>query len=204
MNPARSDSKPPVDPPAKEWPAQEFQYTAQYLEPGLANRLLHTFWSELDWLQHHIRMFGRRLAEPRLTAWLGDPGAVYRYSGVQREPDCRHPELAALRDRLEVDVGSPFNSVLCNAYRDGRDAMGWHRDDEPELGDEPVIASISLGADRRFLLKPDDGGPVCELSPAHGSLIVMRGRSQRDWKHAIARTRKPVGLRINLTFRQIF
>ncbi len=112
--------------------------------------------------------------------------------------------LAALRDRLRKELGVPFNSVLANLYRDGRDAMGWHSDDEPELGAEPVIASLSLGAARRFVLRRRDDHAVKQtLVLAPGSLLVMRGACQRDWQHALPRTAKPVGPRLNLTFRHI-
>ncbi len=101
------------------------------------------------------------------------------------------------------DVGAAFNSVLCNAYRDGEDAMGWHSDDEPELGMNPVIASVSLGAPRRFRVRPAAGGASIGADLGHGSLLVMTGRSQRDYRHAVTRTRRPVGWRINLTFRWV-
>jgi alkylated DNA repair dioxygenase AlkB len=149
-------------------------------------------------------MFGRWVDSPRLSCWIGDPDARYRYSGQTFEPHPWPQVLLPLRVRLRKELGIDFNSVLANLYRDGRDAMGWHSDDEPELGAEPVIASVSLGAARRFVLRRRDDHTVRNaflLEP--GSLLVMRGSSQRDWQHALPRTAKPVGPRINLTFRHV-
>ncbi len=149
-------------------------------------------------------MFGRLVDSPRLSCWMGDPQAAYRYSGVRFTPVPWLPALAAVRERLQLETGHAFNSVLLNRYRDGRDCMGWHSDDEPELGPQPLIASLSLGATRRFLLKhrarPEVRACV-ELQ--HGDLLLMGGDTQRHYRHALPRTARPVGERINLTFRQI-
>lgn len=142
--------------------------------------------------------------QPRLSAWYADPGVCYRYSGIRLEDRPWHPRLAELRERLEAELGVSFNSVLCNAYRDGQDAMGWHADDEPELGTRPVIASLSLGHARTLRLRPRTGGPSTGHFLESGSLLLMEGRSQADWQHAVPRTRRASGLRINLTFRRIF
>ena len=176
-----------------------------WLAPEDAQALQQQLTETLPWSIHRIRLFGRWVDSPRLSCWIGDPQAVYRYSGQTFAPHPWTQALAALRDRLREELGVPFNSVLANLYRDGRDAMGWHSDDEPELGAEPVIASLSLGAARRFVLRRRDDHAVKQvlvLEP--GSLLVMRGVSQRDWQHALPRTAKPVGPRINLTFRRIF
>jgi alkylated DNA repair dioxygenase AlkB len=114
--------------------------------------------------------------------------------------------LTQVRTRLEHTTGAAFDSVLANLYRDGKDAMGWHADDEPELGPAPVIASLSLGATRRFAFKPKAGneeGARLSIVLPHGSLLVMRGATQANYLHAIPRTRRPVGARINLTFRRV-
>nr|WP_043290844.1 alpha-ketoglutarate-dependent dioxygenase AlkB [Pseudoxanthomonas spadix] len=158
----------------------------------------------ISWETHRLRLFGRWVHAPRLSCWIGDPGAVYRYSGRTFAPQPWPHALLPLRQRLREELGVDFNSVLANLYRDGRDAMGWHSDDEPELGPEPVIASLSLGAARRFVLRRRDDHAVKQalvLEP--GSLLVMRGASQRDWQHALPRTARPGGPRINLTFRRI-
>jgi alkylated DNA repair dioxygenase AlkB len=182
---------------------QAFEYQPEYLNPRHADRLLRRLWNELEWQRYAIRLFGRLVQQPRLTAWCADAGVLYTYSGLTLESAPWHPALAALRTRLQRDCGAGFNSVLANAYRDGRDSMGWHADDEPELGDCPIIASVSLGAERRLLMRPRQGGASQRLNLAHGSLLLMRGRCQADWLHSLPRTRKPVGPRINLTYRQV-
>ena len=190
------------------WDPEAFSYHESFLGRDEADKALAMLWSELEWRQEAITLFGRRVMQPRLIAWYGDPGARYAYSGLTLEPLAWHPLLAELRARLESFIGCPFNSVLANAYRDGRDSMGWHRDDERELGPEPTIASLSLGAERRFLwraVRRHGEGPARSegMTLAHGSLLVMKGRSQSDYQHALPKTRRPCGLRVNLTFRNI-
>lgn len=185
-----------------------FQYVEGFLAGSEADSLLTVLWKELQWSQREITLFGRRVMQPRLVAWYGDPAATYGYSGLRLQPLAWHPGLQALREKLEQFAGNPFNSVLANAYRDGSDSMGWHSDDEPELGLEPLIASLSLGAERAFLvrsrIRSEQGGPRSQrLVPAHGSLLVMRGSSQRLYQHAVPKTRRPVNLRINLTYRLV-
>jgi alkylated DNA repair dioxygenase AlkB len=185
-----------------------FTYTERYLARREADAALATLWRELRWERREITLFGRRIMQPRLVAWYGDSGASYRYSGLALKPLPWHPLLLELRRRLENDLGASFNSVLANAYRDGSDSMGWHSDNEPELGPEPVIASLSLGAERPFRIRPSGTErrktvAAERLLPAHGSLLVMRGPSQALYQHALPKTRKPVGLRINLTYRLV-
>ena len=131
-------------------------------------------------------MFGREVDSPRLSCWIGDPEAVYTYSRTRFVPHPWPASLLPLRERLSDELGVAFNSVLANLYRDGRDRMGWHSDDEPELGPRPVIASVSLGATRRFSLKPRAGGASRHLDLPHGSLLVMAGDTQAAWRHALA------------------
>lgn len=158
-----------------------------------------------------IRLFGREVASPRLSCWIGDAGASYVYSRTRFEPRPWPPALRALRTRVEHACGARFNSVLANLYRDGNDAMGWHSDDEPELGTAPVIASLSLGAERtlRFRRKRARGaaatpGDTLALRLPHGSLLRMSGDAQQLYQHALPRTRMRIDARINLTFRRIF
>jgi alkylated DNA repair dioxygenase AlkB len=151
-------------------------------------------------------MFGKEVPQPRLTAWYGDPAAQYTYSGLTWEPRPWTPTLLDLRRRLEAATDARFNSVLLNYYRDGRDSMGWHADNEPELGAAPAIASLSLGASRRFRLRPYRGGlthPSFSLDLPTGSLLLMRGPTQQHWQHELPKTARPVGPRLNLTFRWI-
>lgn len=151
-------------------------------------------------------LFGRSVAVPRLVAYHGDPGCAYRYSGQTYEPAAWTPGLARLRALLEHRTGLRYTGVLANFYRDGRDSVGWHADDERELGPHPddvAIASLSLGATRRFVLRHRTSGARRALALADGSLLVMRGRTQRDWRHALPKTRAPVGARLNLSFRVV-
>ncbi|NOT88960.1 MAG: alpha-ketoglutarate-dependent dioxygenase AlkB [Lysobacter sp.] len=169
-----------------------------------ADALFDALLTGVAWEVHRIRMFGREVDSPRLSCWIGDPGAAYTYSRTRFDPHPWSPALRSIRTRLRDMLGIDFNSVLANRYRDGRDAMGWHSDDEPELGLRPVIASISLGATRRFGLKPRvEGGRRLALDLPHGSLLVMGGDTQTRYRHALPRTARAVGERINLTFRRI-
>jgi alkylated DNA repair dioxygenase AlkB len=158
----------------------------------------------IPWEVHRIRLFGRDVDSPRLSCWIGDPGTGYTYSGAHFEPNPWPVALRAIRARLAGELRIDFNSVLANLYRDGRDSMGWHSDDEPELGAQPVIASLSLGATRRFVLKHRSDPPrKFALELPHGSLLLMRGATQANYRHALPRTSRQIGPRINLTFRQI-
>ncbi len=181
----------------------EFQYIENFVDLAEASRLLQTLYTELRWEQQEIRLFGRKIPQPRLSCWYGDADAEYAYSGLRLAPLPWHPELSRLRRVLQGTLQHPFNSVLANAYRNGRDSMGWHADDEKELGTEPLIASLSLGACRRFLLRARRGNQTMGLALQHGSLLLMRGTSQLHYRHSLPKTSKSVGLRINLTFRQI-
>lgn len=160
--------------------------------------------AEIPFAQRPIRMMGRTIMQPRLSAWIGDPGTAYTYSGVLNEPAAWPPALHALRARVSERSAEAFNSVLCNLYRDGRDSMGWHADAERELGPEPVIASISLGASRRFQLRHRrDSNDRMELELHDGSLLIMRGALQQHYRHAVPKQAAATEPRLNLTFRRI-
>lgn len=183
----------------------EVAYCRNWLQAEVANALLRAVRDEVAWAQHHVRLFGRMLPSPRLSAWIGDAGAAYTYSRVRHEPLPWTPSLLDLRSRLRTQFGVDFNSVLANLYRDGRDSMGWHADDEPELGPAPVIASVSLGATRQFRFRSRDPEKPESLKVAleHGSLLWMAGATQQRYQHAIDKTCAAVGERINLTFRVV-
>jgi len=169
-----------------------------------ASRLFVELRGGIGWQQEEILIFGRRRLVPRLVAWHGDPGATYVYSGTEHRPRPWTPQLEAIRDRASALTGAVFNAVLLNLYRDGRDGMGWHADDEPELGRNPVIASVSLGAERRFCLRHRRHRQLkTDLPLPHGSLLCMSGTTQHHWLHALPKTSRPAGERINLTFRHI-
>lgn len=179
-------------------------YEPGFIDAGRTRGLNDRLSGELDWRQRTIFMFGRETNQPRLVAWYGEPGIRYTYSGKTLEARGWHPELEHLRDRLTDRCGICFNSVLCNLYRDGADGMGWHSDDEPELGPRPCVASLSLGGRRRFVLRRRGARDErMELIPEPGSLIVMDGDIQDHWQHAVPKTARPVAPRINLTFRRI-
>jgi len=185
-------------------PDSGVHYLPGWLPALEADRLYRTLQDGVSWQVHRIRLFGHWVDSPRLSCWMGDVDAHYRYSGADFAPWPWLPALLPLRERLQQDCRSRFNSVLLNRYRDGRDSMGWHSDDEPELGERPVIASLSLGAPRRFLLRRrDDHSDKREFLLGNGDLLVMAGHSQRDWQHALPKTARPLGERINLTFRRV-
>lgn len=157
----------------------------------------------IDWRQENITLFGRTHAMPRLTCWMGEK--PYRYSGLTHPAAPITSAVRQILDRAERLSAARFNGVLLNLYRDGRDSMGWHADDEESLGPEPVIASVSLGAVRRMRFKPK---PHISAEPfgidlPSGSVLVMRGQTQANWLHAITKTARPVAPRINLTFRMM-
>lgn len=165
---------------------------------GVLERLTRT----VVWSQETARIMGREVAIPRLTAWYGEAG--YRYSGIDHPPQPWLADLLALRNTCEALAGTSFNAVLLNLYRTGRDSVAWHRDAEPSLGPDPVIASISLGAVRRFVLRhAHDRALEVTLDLPHGSVLVMGPGCQRHWLHALPKTARPVGARLNLTYRRI-
>jgi len=180
-----------------------FSLDPEFLAPEESRQLLSSLWSQLQWSQYEITLFGRTVAQPRLSAWYGEPEASYRYSGLQLEPLPWHPILFDLKKRVEAALAHQFNSVLANAYRSGKDSMGWHSDDEPELGAKPLVASLSLGAERRFLVRRKGESRSMGFWLGNGSLLLMKQGCQENYLHALPKTRKPSGLRINLTFRQI-
>ncbi len=193
-----------IDGTSSDLPGAELCLLPGWLGSCEADALVGDLLEQVQWEAHRIRMFGREVESPRLSSWIGDAGARYRYSGVSFEPRQWIPSLRQLRSRLTNELATEFNSVLANRYRSGSDCMGWHSDDEPELGVQPVIASISLGATRRFLLKHrHDSSIKTGFELEHGSLLVMRGDTQHCYRHSLPRTARPIGERINLTFRKI-
>jgi alkylated DNA repair dioxygenase AlkB len=176
----------------------------QFCDVADADRWFARLHDEIVWERHHLRIFGREVASPRLSSWVGDADAVYRYSGTRFEPHAWTPALAELRDWLFIQAAESCNSVLCNLYRDGRDSMGWHSDDEAELGAEPMILSFSFGGVRRFRLRHRKQPHLrLELDLPSGSLLRMAGATQQFYRHDLPKTARPVAARINLTFRRI-
>jgi alkylated DNA repair dioxygenase AlkB len=166
-----------------------------------ADRLFARLMDVIDWRCETARIMGRIVAIPRQTAWYGD--GTYNYSGIRNDPAPWIEELLEAKGVAEQCAGTKFNSVLANKYRDGRDSVAWHADDEPAMGANPVIASISLGAVRRFRMRHKaDRGQSVAIDLPHGSCLVMAGTTQRFWQHQLPKTARAVGPRINLTFRQ--
>jgi len=190
-------------PRSLDLPDADIRYLPAAFTPAEADELFADLRDGISWRQEEVVIFGRARLVPRLVAWHGDPGARYTYSGVAHEPLPWTPVLQAVRSRVESLSGHRYNSVLLNLYRDGRDGMGWHADDEPELGRDPVIASVSLGATRRFRLRHRRRRDTVPLDLGHGSLLLMQGPTQHHWVHAVPKTSRPVGERINLTFRRV-
>jgi alkylated DNA repair dioxygenase AlkB len=192
----------PTEPLRLDLPDADVRLWPQAFPPDEADERFSALRSRIDWRQEDILVCGQRRRVPRLVAWHGDPGTTYTYSGTAHEPLPWTVELQSIRARVEALSGYRYNSVLLNLYRDGRDGMGWHADDEAELGRDPVIASMSLGATRRFCLRHRRHKDLkLDLLLPHGSLLCMGGATQHRWVHALPKTCRPVGERINLTFR---
>ena len=187
-------------------PDAEIRYFPTFFTPSKADFLLDQLLRTIEWKQNTIKMYGKENPVPRLEAWYGDKGKSYAYSGIKMEPRPWTDDLLFIKKSIEAKAGVIFNSVLINYYRNGQDRVAWHSDDEKELGRNPIIASVSLGAERNFKLrhkhyKLNDQKEQIILN--HGSFLLMEGTTQHNWMHEIPRTAKPIGPRINLTFRII-
>ncbi|MGN6437378.1 MAG: alpha-ketoglutarate-dependent dioxygenase AlkB family protein [Agriterribacter sp.] len=160
--------------------------------------------TNIAWKQEAITMFGKKVMQPRLTALYGDAGKAYRYSGITMHPLPWSRELMEIKIRVEELCGHKFSTALLNYYRNGQDSMGWHRDNEKELGKNPVIASVSFGAERIFQFRHHkEKSNVQSVLLTHGSLLLMQGTTQHCWYHQLPKTKVSMGERINITFRQI-
>ena len=185
-------------------PDGDVVFHSAFVPPADADRLLADLLATSAWRQDAIRLYGGAVPLPRLTAWHGNPGAAYTYSGIPNDPVPWTPALLDVKRLVEPVCGVVFNGVLLNRYRTGRDSVSWHSDDEPEFGDDPVIASVSLGGARTFQLRHKTRpGLRAAVGLTHGSLLVMRGGTQPHWVHRVPKTAKPVAERINLTFRVV-
>jgi alkylated DNA repair dioxygenase AlkB len=178
-------------------PQAGYRHFPSYLADTTADVLLGWLRESVDWRSERIRILGKSVAVPRLVAWYGDPGVCYRYSGVEHVAGGWPSQLCSVRDLLRREWSAGFNFVLINRYRDGSDSMGWHRDDEPELAGP--IASLSLGATRRLRVRVEGGTGSIALDLSHGALLCH----ERHLPHALMKTRRPVGERINLSFRTV-
>ena len=185
-------------------PDARLVYDPNFLSRPYADALLSTLLGEAPWRQDEITLFGKTFPQPRLTALYGNNGKSYTYSGIQMRPMAFPSFMLDIKQRVEEASQHNFTTCLLNLYRDGNDSNGWHADNEKELGKNPVIASVSLGTPRVFHIKHRrDKVQRYRLTLGHGSLLVMAGPMQHHWLHQVPKSRKPLGKRINLTFRTI-
>jgi alkylated DNA repair dioxygenase AlkB len=182
----------------------EVFFFPQFFSKKDSNALLQDLFANIPWKQEPIKIFGKEVMQPRLTAWYGDEGKAYSYSGITMQPLAWTNSLQQIKTAIEIKTGLLFNSALLNLYRDGKDSMGWHRDNEKELGPNPSIASVSFGGSRVFKLRDyNNKSSVLAIELTHGSLLLMKGATQHYWEHQVAKTSKQVAPRINITFRDI-
>lgn len=184
-------------------PDAEVYFAPQFMSKEESDVYYERLMEEVNWQQESIKLFGKQLPMPRLTAWYGDKS--YTYSGLHNKPQPWLPVLQELKEKVEQASGHQYNSVLLNLYRTGHDSMGWHADDEAELGQEPNIASLSFGGERRFSFKHKSRKDLKphSINLSHGSLLLMQGPTQRHWLHHVPKTTRIVEPRINLTFRYV-
>jgi alkylated DNA repair dioxygenase AlkB len=187
-------------------PDAKIQYFPDFFSHATSDQMIRNLIQNIEWRQNTIEFYGKRSLVPRLEAWYGDTGKSYSYSGIRMDPIPWTEELLEIKLAVEKSTKLPFNSVLVNYYRDGNDRVAWHSDDEKELGRNPVIGSISFGAERKFKLRHKDykkNGYKAEIKLENGSLLLMKGETQHHWMHEIPRSSHPIGPRVNLTFRFI-
>ena len=191
-------------PNGQPMPDAEVSLATSLFTPEESDQLFQDLLAEIHWTQETIRIYGKLIPIPRQMAWHGDSGSAYAFSGLALTPHPWIPLLNRIRARVQEAANTEFNSVLLNHYRSGADSMGWHADNEPELGPNPVIASVSFGGTRRFLLR-NIANPAlrAEVPLTSGSMLLMAGHTQHAWHHHVPRTAREVPPRINLTFRTI-
>jgi alkylated DNA repair dioxygenase AlkB len=198
------------DPPADEPrellgdPLSSAEYFPDFLPRSEAEALLAGLVAQLTWSRPTISFYGRTSLIPREVSWIAEDGLTYGYSGISTNPQRWPTILSPIRKQVEERSRTVFNSVLVNRYRDGNDTVGWHSDNERELGSCPVIASLSLGATRRFCFRNRVTKKTVDVNLESGSLVIMSGRCQLDWEHRIPRDKSVLGERLNLTFRTVF
>ena len=175
-----------------------------FLSEAASNKLFSTLSDKLAWSEETIKMYGKPIKVPRLVCWYGDDGIEYRYSGINHVGLPWTPELLQIKTQIEQYTKYQFNSVLGNYYRNENDSMGWHSDNEKELGNLPCIASISLGEERIFKIRNKKTGEILEVLLTNGSLLIMSGNFQNEWQHSIPKVKTHKDPRINLTFRFIY
>lgn len=178
-------------------------YSPYFIEGAEALQMFQTMKSNFPWESNQLKLFGKTFDVPRKEAYFADTGKTYGYSGKRLTLNPWNALLLDLKTKIESEVNHSFNACLANFYRDGNDSNGWHADNEPELGRQPIIASLSFGAKRKFRLKHNETRETVNFDLTHGSLIIMAGKCQEYWKHEIPKQKKVKEARINLTFRKI-
>mgnify|MGYP003396773155 FL=1 len=193
-----------LDPIPLHLPDAEIMYYPAFFDKKEADEIYEELMNSIPWQQDEITVYGKNHLQPRLTALYGNEGKSYSYSNIKMEPHPWNLLLQKIKLKIESTTGTTFTTVLLNHYRDGKDSNGWHADNEKELGINPTIASLSFGAERNFQLKHNSNKELRKsIVLEHGSLLLMKGSTQHFWKHQIPKTAKPIGPRINLTFRFI-
>jgi alkylated DNA repair dioxygenase AlkB len=187
-------------------PDAEVALFPEFFQLKESDQFFQKLFNQTNWRQEKIRVYGKSFDLPRLTAWYGDPGKAYSYSGISMQPDLWTETLLNIKKMVDGAAGVRFNSVLLSLYRTGQDSLSWHQDDEPELGENPVIASVSFGDTRAFQFRHKVKKELSTVSIelTHGSLLIMKGQTQRFWVHQVPKTSRRVAARINLTFRVIY
>ncbi|CAM3610062.1 putative alkylated DNA repair protein [Flavobacterium saliperosum S13] len=194
----------PKDKITFDLPDADIEYYPDFVSETEALSLFHKLLDEIPWQQDNITVFGKTHQQPRLTALFGKEGKPYSYSNISMHPHPWNELLTKIKLKVEKTTGHTFTSVLLNLYRDGKDSNGWHADNEKELGQNPIIASVSFGEKRTFQLKHNTIKEAKQsIVLENGSLLLMKGTTQHYWKHQIPKTTKPINQRINLTFRTI-
>lgn len=181
----------------------QVEYYPNWLSAKHASHLMQYFVEKLQWYQPTVSLYGKEMKIPRLQAWYGEPDTQYEYSKHEMHPLPWDKRLFKLKQACENVCGAQFNSVLANFYRNGNDSMGMHADDEPELGEQAIIASVSLGQARRFTFKHKASKESQRVLLEHGSLLIMKGNTQQYWQHGINKSKTHIGARLNFTFRWV-
>ena len=181
----------------------EYLFLPSFFDSSVANDYLQKLRNKIKWEQEEMKIYGKIVKFPRLTAWYGDNDKPYSFSGITLNPNNWTSELTEIKKKIETKCNVICNSVLLNLYRNGQDSISWHTDAEKELGINPVIASVNFGATRKFQLRHIKTKEKIESELTHGSLLIMQGELQHFWQHQVPKTNIPVGERINLTYRVI-
>jgi len=181
----------------------EYIFYPNFFSKSESDIMLKELRNNIVWKQESMNMYGKKIDFPRLTAWYGNNDKPYSFSGITLQPLPWTSEILTIKNKIESIAKTVFNSVLLNLYRDGNDSISWHTDAEKELGINPIIASVNFGATRKFQLRHIKTKEKLEIELTHGSLLIMKGELQHFWQHQVPKTSKPVGERINLTFRVI-